>query len=514
MNTIIYTRVSTDEQADKGFSLRHQEQILKTYCKINNLKILNHYKEDFSAKNFNRPEWKKLMAFVKANKKTVDKVLFSKWDRFSRNAEEALSVIRKFNELGIEINSIEQPLDLSNPDNKVMLAMYLIIPEVENDKNSQRTKDGMRRAKKEGCFMGKAPFGYSNGKVSNKTSIVANDESKMVLLAYTEVAKGLEAVEVIRKRFKSQLGLRLEKQQFYNMLRNIIYAGMIMIPEYKKESAEIVRGIHTPIVSTDLFRRVQDVLDGRRNPNAKLPSSVNEAFPLKGNLICPKCGRLITASKSKGNGGHYEYYHCKSTCKVRHKKDSLHGRIAQLLDEITINKHVSELYTAILKDTIESNEQDFKAKANELEIELENINKMIVNAEDRLMSKDIDISIYTKITDRYSDNIRELQNRIAGMVDNDSNLKQYVRNSVSLLCNMGTLFNQLENRDKGSFLRVIYPENIIVENEYFRTNSENAVLGLLTRINRASQNSEIEKATLSNGFSNEAPPLGLEPRTL
>lgn len=111
-----------------------------------------------------------------------------------------MTVIRKLSSIGIEVNSIEQPLDLSIPDNKVMLAMYLILPEVENDKISQRTKDGMRRAKKEGCFMGKAPFGYSNAKIMEKTSIEPNSDSKIVLKAFMEVAKGIEPVEVIRKK--------------------------------------------------------------------------------------------------------------------------------------------------------------------------------------------------------------------------------------------------------------------------------------------------------------------------
>jgi DNA invertase Pin-like site-specific DNA recombinase len=150
----------------------------------------------------------------------VDAVLFTKWDRFSRNIEGALSIIRELNTLGITVNSIEQPLDLTIPDNKVMLSMYLILPEVENDKISQRTREGMRRAKKEGCYIAKAPFGYSNTKIFDKTSIIPNADAEIVVKSFEEVAKGIEAVEVIRKRFKILYGLKLEKQQFYNMLRN------------------------------------------------------------------------------------------------------------------------------------------------------------------------------------------------------------------------------------------------------------------------------------------------------
>ena len=66
----------------------------------------------------------------------------------------------------------------------------------------------------------------------------------------------------------------------------------------------------------------------------------------------------------------------------------------------------------------------------------------------------------------------------------------------------------MENMGKGSFLRVNYPENIILEKEAFRTNSENYIVELMNRFFNCSQIFEMKKATLSNGFSNVAPPLG------
>ena len=120
---ILYVRVSTDEQADKGFSLRDQEQKLKNYCKLNNYEIIGIYKEDYSAKTFNRPEFKKLMQYSKKNAKTIDEILFIKWDRFSRNTTESYNVIKTFNDLGIIVNAIEQPLDLSIPEQGIMLAV-------------------------------------------------------------------------------------------------------------------------------------------------------------------------------------------------------------------------------------------------------------------------------------------------------------------------------------------------------------------------------------------------------
>ena len=148
-NVILYVRVSTDEQADRGFSLRDQEEKLVQYCRDNNYHILKIYKEDYSAKTFNRPEFTKLLAYCKTNASKIDELLFLKWDRFSRNTAESYNKINFFNNLNIRPNAISQPLDLSIPEQGLMLAVYLSIPEVENQRRSQNVTAGMRRAFKE-----------------------------------------------------------------------------------------------------------------------------------------------------------------------------------------------------------------------------------------------------------------------------------------------------------------------------------------------------------------------------
>ena len=149
-NVILYVRVSTDEQADRGYSLRDQEAKLIQYCKERDYRVIDTYREDYSAKTFNRPEFKKLLAYCKSNKKQVDELLLVKWDRFSRNTAESYQMIGTFNALDIKINAITQPLDMSIPEQLLMLAVYLAIPEVENQRRSQNVIAGMRRAFKEG----------------------------------------------------------------------------------------------------------------------------------------------------------------------------------------------------------------------------------------------------------------------------------------------------------------------------------------------------------------------------
>ena len=169
--------------------MRHQRDVLQRYSDLKGYNVIKMFEDDYSAKSFDRPDWKKMMEYIKANKKIVDAILFTKWDRYSRNLEESYRVMRELTGMGVEVNSIEQPLDLSIPENKLLLAIYLAIPEVENDKNSSRTKDGMRRAKKDGFWVGSAPFGYSNTRTpNNKPTLKLNERASLVNKAFSLIA--------------------------------------------------------------------------------------------------------------------------------------------------------------------------------------------------------------------------------------------------------------------------------------------------------------------------------------
>ena len=106
MTADLYIRVSTDEQADKGYSQRDQEERLKKYCENNQINIRRVVFEDHSAKSFNRPQWNDILINLKSRKNPVDFILFTKWDRFSRNAGDAYQMINTLRKLGVEPQAI------------------------------------------------------------------------------------------------------------------------------------------------------------------------------------------------------------------------------------------------------------------------------------------------------------------------------------------------------------------------------------------------------------------------
>ena len=261
----LYIRVSTDEQADRGYSQRDQDERLHKYCEINSIQVRKVVYEDHSAKTFTRPAWTKLLVDLRKHRGHSDLILFTKWNRFSRNAGDAYQMISTLRRLGVEPQAVEQPLDLSIPENKMMLAFYLAAPEVENDRRALNTFHGMRRAKKEGRWMGTAPIGYINRITeSGKKYIAPKDiQGDIMRWAFNELANGKFNTEQIWKMAMKN-GLVCSKANFWVAIRNPVYCGRIFIPKFKDEESFIVQGQHEPLISEALFYAVQDVLDGRK----------------------------------------------------------------------------------------------------------------------------------------------------------------------------------------------------------------------------------------------------------
>ncbi|WP_262481001.1 recombinase family protein [Algoriphagus resistens] len=82
--------------------------MLRKYCEFNHLQVGSIVFEDYSARNFDRPEWQKLLANCRKLRGQTQQILFTKWDRFCRNTWDAYQMISTLSNLGIKAQSIEQ----------------------------------------------------------------------------------------------------------------------------------------------------------------------------------------------------------------------------------------------------------------------------------------------------------------------------------------------------------------------------------------------------------------------
>lgn len=158
---VIYTRVSTDEQAMKGNSLQDQEEVLRKACAQDGVEVIDHIKDDgYSAKTFHRPGFQKFLEDLNKGLK-VDLLYVVRWDRFSRNMENGFLMLRDLRNYGVEVKCLEETYDTSDPAAVMLRAIKMAEPEMDNRRRAKNTQMGIRRTLKEGRYAcGAAPVGY------------------------------------------------------------------------------------------------------------------------------------------------------------------------------------------------------------------------------------------------------------------------------------------------------------------------------------------------------------------
>lgn len=476
---ILYVRVSTDEQAEKGHSLAHQEERLRNYCLNNGIKVVAFFKEDHSAKSFERPAFRKLLDFAKANKNLADMLLFLKWDRFSRNAADAYAMINQLLRMGIEPQAMEQPLNMEIPEHKFMLAIYLAAPEVENDRRALNILAGMRKAMKEGRWMGAAPKGYKRSQdQNNRPCIVPGKEAESIRWAFEQMATGHYHIDEVRKLLNGK-GVRIERSAFWRLMRNPVYIGKVAVPPYKDEQAMIVPGQHEPIISESLFYEVQDVLEGKRRKELPAHPSRQELLPLRGFLKCPVCGRTLTGSASKGNGGKYYYYHCRNTCRERQKAIEVNQSFYHMLLHISSNQKALKSFEKILSDYYLKDNKQKKADLEKVNKEIELIRKRLDNAQMMILDGALDGTEYKNIKARLEPEMSRLIRKQAELNCKDENETEMLKYGFYFLQNLDKLFDVADLDDKHRILGSTFPEKIVFTEGACHTSSPDIAISQL-----------------------------------
>jgi site-specific DNA recombinase len=512
----LYIRVSTDEQADKGYSQRSQEEVLLKYCEINKIQVRKVIFEDHSAKTFIRPEWIKLLGFLRQQKNKTDLVLFTKWDRFSRNAPDAYQMIATLKKLAVEPQAIEQPLDMEVPENKMMLAIYLTAPEIENDRRALNVFYGMRRAKKEGRWMATAPIGYQNQTLEGgrKTIVPKQPVASILQWAFEELSLGQNTVAEILRQARSK-GLNCSKNNFWNALRNPAYIGKIVIPKLKDEESYTVDGLHDALIRPSVFYEVQDVLEGRKR---KLKTKVvtQDLLALKGFVTCPKCGKVLTGSASKGRTAHYHYYHCNATCGYRTRAEEANTIFEEHLKEYKLNPCAATLFKQVIMDVYRNGHLVTSSNRKQYIDRITTLNNKVTKARELLLNDDIEAADFRAIKMEIEREITVLESKISDLRSNNMSVGEIEKTLDSALINLTSIdkvYHQSDHYGKRKLLGSIYPEKFNLEQLKVRTAKRGEVFQFIYMINNMLSTNK--NGTNSNflRLSQEVIPLGFEPRT-
>jgi len=246
----IYIRVSTEEQAQHGFSLAAQEDALKNYCSALGYEIYKIYRDEGkSAKDIkHRPAMQEMLQ--EAEQKKFSAIYIYKLDRFSRSLKDLILTIEKLKEWGIDFISLQDRIETASASGKLMFHIISAFAEFERNIIGERTSFGMEKKSREGGAITKPPFGY---RMVDKKLEINPETGQKVKLLFEEFLTSRESLNKLAQKY----GLTVNGLK--KVLTNRAYLGDV------KFDGEVSRGIHQPLITEDTFHEVQDKIKSK-NP--------------------------------------------------------------------------------------------------------------------------------------------------------------------------------------------------------------------------------------------------------
>jgi site-specific DNA recombinase len=310
MKTAIYIRVSTDIQAEQGFSISAQRQRLTEYVNSQGWNLVEQFIDDgYSAKDLNRPQMQKMIQGVK--EKRFDVVLVYKLDRLVRSVGDLHELLQIFDKYDCKFKSATEMFETTTAMGRFFITLVAAMASWEREQLSERVHMGMIRKHEEGGFLGgTAPYGYD---LVNGEYIINEEESKWVKYIFENYdIKGGQSLsyELNKLGVKGKNGKFFTRAHIYQIINKPIYYGALRW-NYKKRGKRtyeeiLVPGKHEPIITKELFDKVEQIRKKRTQEKPK----THATYPFTGILRCKRCGHTMNGSKRKKQYGEYRFYKC------------------------------------------------------------------------------------------------------------------------------------------------------------------------------------------------------------
>ena len=299
----LYVRVSTEEQAINGDSLRTQREELTKYALKNGLHIYGIYEDDgFSATNLKRPALQRLLKDVEQNK--INRILITKLDRLSRGVRNYYKVLDVLDEHGVFWQTVFEKYDSSTASGRLHINIMLSVAENESAQTSERIKSVFKtKVESKELISGKIPIGL---KRLDKKLVVDRDKKQVILDAFQFYKETTSAYQTFQKLDLKYPELQLNYMRVYRILTNKLYIGI------KQTRYGNIEDFCPAIINKFDFENTQKLL----NKNARKPSSKNsEGYIFQGMLKCAECGYTLGGKFYSKNPDSSRYYYI---CKRHH----------------------------------------------------------------------------------------------------------------------------------------------------------------------------------------------------
>lgn len=452
-------------------SIERQELYTDQYLQYNNIQLVDTFIDrGKSAKSFDRPDFIKLQAFIAKHYKSVDYLLVDQLDRFSRDAGEAMNMVKQFQKkYSIQIISVTEGIvfDYDTPGSFFRAGLQLLLAEEDNINRSIKVRGGLYTARaKEGRFLTREkPFGYIKVGEGKQRHLEVNEiEAKVVRLIYDMFLRNVPLYKIKEIAYQSGFD-RKGNMAIDRVLANPVYAGLVKVEPFKDLPGGLFPAIHEPIVDKITWTMVQ----AKMKKEDKIKVTVDDEIPLRGVVKC-HCGAPLTGAPSRGKSGKYFYYYkCKHS---RHNNISAvkaHEQFLNACDLMSVSeKHIKDIrdgsYASIEKE-VKTN----KKKAVEKRHELEEIQQRLNAVEEKWFRDEINKDTYDRWYSTYSDHILNLAASIERFSINQGKAFEILESNLDLLGDIRHIYDRSNTLQKREFVNMVFDGNLYYQEGIYRT---------------------------------------------
>ena len=451
MQTAIYCRVSTEEQATEGFSIHAQKDKLTKYANINDWDIVDYYVDDgISGKNLTeRPEVSRLIEDVKKGK--IKNVLIYKLDRLTRSVKDLIYLIELFDKNNCTFNSQTEKIDTSNAVGRMFVKIIGIFAEFERENLAERVTLGYEQKTREGNYTNcNGVFGYDYIVGKGKLKINKN-EAEYVRKIYNWYLEGESMLKIAKKlknlNVPTKRGGHWNQSTIYSILTNPLYIGNVRYGVGRKNGFEVSGKNIIPIINEELFNNVNNLMKKRKKFQTRKYSS-DDTYYLRV-LKCSLCGSKYYVRQQLQNGKKYITYQCKGHNNSCNAPGFSHIKIENAFINYLDNIKDLEFDKNILK----KEKTDINNSTTELKKQINKLNNKKKETIKLFATDEIDYNVFNEIKNVIDEKIEILNNELNSFnkYNNPEDLTN-IEVIKEIVINLKNNFLHLNNHEKKMFL--------------------------------------------------------------
>ena len=451
---VIYARVSSKEQEREGYSIPAQLQLMEEYALRYNIQIMAVFAEAETAKRAGRRKFNQMLTFLNAHS-DVNVVLAEKTDRLYRNFLDVVKLDP--DELDVEIHFVKENVILSKnsrASDKTHHGLKVVLAKGYCDNLSEEARKGMTYKASIGLWPSYAPIGYRNN-LEDGTIEPDPKIAPLIRYGFELAASGQHTLrslvkELNAKGLRSRNGNKVGKSAVKRIISNTLYYGPFAW------SGITYSGVHSPIVSKNLFDRVQEAMGVVQKPKV-----TKRNFAFAGTLTCGHCGCAITAEiKKKPSGRTYTYYRCtngKGICDhvIYIKEETIDHVIQKALEAIRMSPDAIEYTRAALSESHKAEREHHDAAVANLTTQYKRLQNRIDKCYEDKLEGTIEPVVWMTKTAEWKREQADIEARLSSHRKANT---EYLKTGIQLMelaQNAATLFQKMTAEEKRKLANLV-----------------------------------------------------------